>query len=63
MRKMCSPAVALTLVGVLATYAATVHAEEQAIEKLKTMRVSGTDPNLPLVPQTGKNADAIKENL
>ena len=63
MRKICSPAIAVTLLGVLASSVGVVQAEEQAIEKLKTMRVSGADPNLPLVPQTGKNADAIKENL
>ena len=63
MRKICSPALAVTLISVLAASVGVAHAEEQAIEKLKTMRVSGTDPNLPLVPQTGKNADAIKENL
>jgi len=33
------------------------------IEKLKQMKVSGVDLNIPPVPQTGKNADAIKENL
>ena len=27
------------------------------------MKVATTDLNIPLVPQTGKNADAIKENL
>ncbi len=27
------------------------------------MRASGTDPNIPSVPQTGKNADALRENL
>ena len=27
------------------------------------MKVSGTDPNIPLVPQTGKNADQLRENL
>ena len=31
---------------------------QQNIEKLKQMRASGTDPNIPSVPQTGKNADA-----
>jgi glucose/arabinose dehydrogenase len=35
----------------------------QNIEKLKQMKPSGTDPNIPSVPQTGKNADAIRENL
>src|SRR5689334_22411498 len=33
------------------------------IEKLKQMKVSGTDPNIPLVPQAGKNADQLRENL
>jgi len=27
------------------------------------MKVSGTDPNIPTVPQTGKNADLLRENL
>lgn len=38
-------------------------AQETAIDKLKAMRVSGSDPALPLVPQEGKNADAIRSNL
>jgi glucose/arabinose dehydrogenase len=33
------------------------------IEKLKQFKVSGTDLNIPPVPQSGKNADAIRENL
>jgi glucose/arabinose dehydrogenase len=33
------------------------------IEKLKQFKVSGTDLNIPPVPQTGKNADAIRKNL
>jgi glucose/arabinose dehydrogenase len=33
------------------------------LEKLKQMKVSGTDLNIPPVPQTGKNADQIRENL
>jgi glucose/arabinose dehydrogenase len=36
---------------------------QQNIEKLKQMRASGTDPNIPSVPQSGKNADALRENL
>ncbi len=36
---------------------------QQNIEKLKQMKPSGTDPNIPSVPQTGKNADALRENL
>jgi glucose/arabinose dehydrogenase len=33
------------------------------IEKLKQMKVATTDLNIPPVPQTGPNADAIRENL
>jgi glucose/arabinose dehydrogenase len=44
-------------------FAAALPAAAQNIEKLKQMKVSGTDLNIPPVPQTGKNADAIKENL
>jgi glucose/arabinose dehydrogenase len=33
------------------------------IEKLKQMKVSGTDPNIPTVAQTGKNADQLRANL
>lgn len=33
------------------------------IEKLKQFKVSGTDLNIPPVPQEGKNANAIRENL
>ena len=33
------------------------------IEKLKQMKVSGTDLHIPPVPQSGTNADAIRENL
>ncbi|MDH4052244.1 MAG: PQQ-dependent sugar dehydrogenase [Rubrivivax sp.] len=36
---------------------------QQNIEKLKQMKVATTDLNIPVVPQTGKNADAIRENL
>ena len=38
-------------------------AAQQNIEKLKQMKVATTDLNIPLVPQTGANANAIKENL
>jgi glucose/arabinose dehydrogenase len=35
----------------------------QNIEKLKQMKVSGTDLNIPPVAQEGKNAAAIRDNL
>ncbi|MGA8513510.1 MAG: sorbosone dehydrogenase, partial [Burkholderiaceae bacterium] len=45
-----------------ATVAGTALAQAN-IDKLKQMRVATTDLNIPLVPQAGPNADAIKENL
>ncbi len=36
---------------------------QQNIEKLKQFKVSGTDLNIPTVPQEGKNAAAIRDNL
>lgn len=33
------------------------------IEKLKQFKVSGTDLNIPPVPQEGRNAQALRENL
>ena len=38
-------------------------AAQQNLEKLKQMKVATTDLNIPVVPQTGRNADAIKANL
>jgi glucose/arabinose dehydrogenase len=38
-------------------------ASAQNIEKLKQMKVATTDLNIPVVPQEGKNANAIRENL
>jgi glucose/arabinose dehydrogenase len=38
-------------------------AAQTNIEKLKQMKVATTDLNIPVVPQTGRNADAIKANL
>jgi glucose/arabinose dehydrogenase len=55
--KAIALAVALALGSI-----APLHAQ-QNIEKLKQFKVSGTDLNIPPVPQTGKNADAIRENL
>jgi glucose/arabinose dehydrogenase len=38
-------------------------AQDATIQKLQQMKVATTDLNIPLVPQTGKNADTIRENL
>jgi glucose/arabinose dehydrogenase len=44
-------------------FSAPAVAQSQNLEKLKKFKVSGTDLNIPPVPQSGKNADAIRENL
>ena len=38
-------------------------AAEQSMENMKQMKVATTDLNIPLVEQSGKNADAIRANL
>ncbi len=59
----------LTLRIMMATFAGTLAMSavpalgQSNIDKLKAMKVSGTDSNLPLVPQSGANADAIRANL
>ena len=55
--KAAAIAVALAVGSAAPAYA------QQNIEKLKQFKVSGTDLNIPPVPQSGKNADAIRENL
>jgi len=53
----------LLAAAVLAAAVSLPAAAQTNIEKLKQMKVATTDLNIPVVPQTGKNADAIKENL
>jgi glucose/arabinose dehydrogenase len=55
-------AVALTG-ALLVAFGGQAQAQSQNLEKLKQMKVATTDLNIPVVPQTGKNADAIRENL
>ena len=53
----------MTLVATaLATAAASLPAQSP-IEKPRQFKVAGIDPALPSVPQTGKNADAIRAHL
>jgi glucose/arabinose dehydrogenase len=52
-----------TALAVAAALAASATHGQTNIEKLKQMKVATTDLNIPLVPQTGKNADQIRENL
>jgi glucose/arabinose dehydrogenase len=54
---------ALAVSAALALGAGAAVAQQQNIEKLKQFKVSGTDLNIPPVPQEGRNADAIRENL
>src|SRR5690348_7334003 len=50
-------------VALVAALSLAVHAQPTNIEKLKQMKVSGTDLNIPPVPQSGPNAEAIRDNL
>ena len=43
--------------------AGLAHAQAPNIENLKQMKVSGVDPSMPSVPQEGKNATQLRENL
>jgi glucose/arabinose dehydrogenase len=52
-------AAASALIGAMAMPAVA----QQNLEKLKQMKVATTDLNIPTVPQTGRNADAIRANL
>ena len=53
-----------TLTAAVALLAADLaNAQAQNIENLKQMRVSGVDPSMPPVPQEGKNANQLRENL
>lgn len=47
----------------LLAFAVTAAAQITNIEKLKQMKVATTDLNILPVPQSGANADAIRENL
>ncbi len=63
MNQTCQAAVRqLAFAAMLACAAAGVQAQAN-LDKLKQMKVATTDLNIPLVPQTGKNADAIRANL
>ena len=55
--------VTLTVVAAAALALALPAAAQQNLEKLKQMKVATTDLNIPVVPQTGRNADAIRANL
>jgi glucose/arabinose dehydrogenase len=52
-----------TIASLALALSAAAGAQQQNLEKLKQFKVSGTDLNIPPVPQTGSNADAIRANL
>lgn len=58
-----SIAVAAALALAAAAWAQAPAAAPSSIEKMKQFKVATTDLNLPTVAQTGRNADAIRENL
>ena len=53
-------AAAAAVAGLLAAGPAAAQAN---LDKLKQMKVATTDLNIPVVPQAGRNADAIRTNL
>jgi glucose/arabinose dehydrogenase len=61
--KLKESLLATALASALAVTVPVPAASQPSIEKLKQFKVSGIDLNIPTVPQTGKNADAIRENL
>ena len=54
---------ALGLMAVLLASASGPGAAQSNMDKLKQMKVASSSLDIPLVPQTGKNADAIRANL
>lgn len=46
-----------------ALFAASAALAQDNLDKLKQMKVSGTDPDIPTVLQGGKNADLLRDNL
>jgi glucose/arabinose dehydrogenase len=56
-------AIVAAVAGIVMAQGATAQPAAPNIEKLKQMKVATTDLNIPVVPQGGPNADAIRENL
>ncbi len=55
--------IALGLLAASIATAATAQARPDNLSTLKQMKVATTDLNIPVVPQEGRNANAIRENL
>ena len=59
--KAGKPLLALVAAGL--ALGAAAQSGKDNLANLKQMKVSGTDLNIPSIPQEGKNADAIRANL
>ena len=57
------PSLVLSVLGAAALLAVGPAHAQANLEKLKQMKVATTDLNIPVVPQGGANAAAIRENL
>jgi glucose/arabinose dehydrogenase len=57
------PLAAIVAALALASLPAAAQMRPDNLQNLKQFKVSGTDLNIPPVQQTGRNADAIRENL
>ena len=57
-KKLAVAALGLAVAGLAMAQVAPAN-----LDKLKQMKVATTDLNIPLIPQSGPNADAIRENL
>ena len=53
----------LSAIAAALLVAGAAQAQAPNIENLKQMKVSGVDPSMPAVPQDGKNAAQLRENL
>jgi glucose/arabinose dehydrogenase len=60
---VCATVIAVNAMAFATAAGAQAPPSMSSLEKLKAMKVATTDLNIPPVPQTGANADAIKENL
>ena len=63
-RSVSAPLARTAAAAAVAALAFALPAQAQpSLEKLKQFKVATTDLNIPVVPQTGRNADAIRANL
>lgn len=53
----------LAIAGASLAFGVAAQAGKDNIANLKQMKVSGTDLNIPVVPQDGRKADAVRANL